>query len=205
MLDRLIKLEEAVTVTIGLLHNPIELLQESEWTALREFHKILEPFEQISTEISAEKNVTISKVINISSGLIYVLNRFNSEIQTSVGRQLLVDLLDCTSKRFDKIEYNLVLAKASIMDPRFKTKAFSSPDSLKNVKDALQGEIVTNINKAQQNVESNARHVDEECPQDEQVALEDENKKPSLIWQNFDDLHGYHVRSAISDYGSGHK
>ncbi|KAJ8910378.1 hypothetical protein NQ315_012825 [Exocentrus adspersus] len=66
MMERVINLQEPLTVAVGLLHNPIELLSEDERNELREICKILEPFEQITVEISAGKSVTISKIIAIA-------------------------------------------------------------------------------------------------------------------------------------------
>ncbi|KAJ8914357.1 hypothetical protein NQ315_011345 [Exocentrus adspersus] len=70
MFERIIKLKEPLTATIGLLHSPVELLLPLEWTALEESCKILKPFEQVTSEMSAEKTVTLSKVINIVRGLV---------------------------------------------------------------------------------------------------------------------------------------
>lgn len=58
MFDRIIKVEEALTATIGLLHNLVEPLTETEWISLKESCKILKPFEQVTTEMSSEKAVT---------------------------------------------------------------------------------------------------------------------------------------------------
>nr|CAI5836618.1 unnamed protein product [Callosobruchus analis] len=183
MFSRLILLEEAVTVTVGLLHNPITMLTAEEWTLLREICKILEPFEQITTEISSEKHVTISKIIPIHYGLVSVLKKFQTEITVSAAQTLILDLLDSISKRFGRIEFNPLLAKPTLLDPRFKAKAFSSADAVRCVKDAVQGDIVGLIHQQNDLVESSptstANAAQETCL---------ENTKTSLIWQSFDAL-----------------
>nr|CAI5850148.1 unnamed protein product [Callosobruchus analis] len=183
MFSRLILLEEAVTVTVGLLHNPIAMLTAEEWTLLREICKILEPFEQITTEISSEKHVTISKIIPIHYGLVSVLKKFQTEITVSAAQTLILDLLDSISKRFGRIEFNPLLAKPTLLDPRFKAKAFSSADAVRCVKGAVQGDIVGLIHQQNDLVESSptstANAAQETCL---------ENTKTSLIWQSFDAL-----------------
>lgn len=70
MFERLINLEESVTVTVGLLQNPVQLLSEEEWSILKDISNVLRPFEQITNEMSSEKSVSASKVIIIVRGLI---------------------------------------------------------------------------------------------------------------------------------------
>lgn len=65
MFERFIRLEEPLITTFSLLHNPVDLLTESEWITIKEVSKILRAFEQITTEMSAEKTVTLSKIPNI--------------------------------------------------------------------------------------------------------------------------------------------
>ncbi|KAJ8937950.1 hypothetical protein NQ318_013207 [Aromia moschata] len=78
MFERLLKLQESVTVTIGLLHNPVELLTEEEWNSLSEMCNVLKPFEQITIELSSEKAVTLSKLIVIMKGLKSAISKIKS-------------------------------------------------------------------------------------------------------------------------------
>lgn len=108
MFERILKLQEQVTVTLGLLHYPIKLLTEPEWSALMELCKILKPFEEVTTEMSSEKFVTISKVIVIVRGLVSALLKFKNEVTTDPAKLLIRDLLKSIAKRFGNVDYDKV-------------------------------------------------------------------------------------------------
>nr|CAH7741127.1 unnamed protein product [Callosobruchus chinensis] len=134
-------------------------------------------------EISSEKDVTVSKVIPIHYGLISVLKKFQTKITVSAVQELILDLLDSISKHSGRIELNPLLAKPTLLDPRFKAKAFSSADAVRCAEDAIQGDIVGLIQQHNNSVVSSPTNT-VNAPQETCL----ENTKNSLIWQSFDAL-----------------
>lgn len=180
MFERFLKLEEALTVTIGLLHNPVAILSAEEWLILREICRILKPFEEVTNEMSSERSVTLSKEIIMVRGLTSLVEKYKEESSFDVSKRLTNSLLASLTKRFgvDKRELNSVCAKSSIIDPRFKLKAFSSEEAIKKVGDDLQSEAVEFINKNSDNREAVNENTSE--------ATEEEPPEEGSIWSEFD-------------------
>ncbi|XP_037930578.1 zinc finger BED domain-containing protein 4-like, partial [Teleopsis dalmanni] len=86
MFDRIIKITEAISATIGILRIPLEALTENDCCIIKEILNILKPFEQITTEMSSENNVTLSKVINIVRALNAVVTKLSKEITSIEGK-----------------------------------------------------------------------------------------------------------------------
>ncbi|CAH2013573.1 unnamed protein product [Acanthoscelides obtectus] len=181
MFERFLKLEESLTITIGLLHNPVQLLSEEEWSILKEICQVLKPFEQITTEIRSETHVTVSKIIIIVRGLIAILKRFQSEMSFDITKRLIENLLASCLTRFDKCEYNSILAKPSILDPRFKIKAFSLEQAYKKAKDKLQDETVAIIRKNE-----SVAAIDSDLDVTIIQSSEDDQSLNNLVWHEFD-------------------
>lgn len=64
MLERLLKVQEPLEAAMGVLRTDLVLLTPEDWTTIADLCLILKPFAQITAELSAEKNVSASKVIN---------------------------------------------------------------------------------------------------------------------------------------------
>lgn len=65
MFERLLLLKEAVMATLTNLRIDL-MLSAEDWEVIEGVIPVLQPFSQITTEISAEKNVTLSKIIVLS-------------------------------------------------------------------------------------------------------------------------------------------
>ncbi|KAG8228081.1 hypothetical protein J437_LFUL000081 [Ladona fulva] len=136
---------------------------------------ILKPFEEVTVELSSEKTVSVSKVIVIARGLMTALNRLKSSLQMDASLQLVEALLKAMSPRFNKVEYNLVLSKASFLDPRFKRNAFSENDSWQTIKQRI-------INDAEALIVTHDKEVGCDTAEDDSAIPVEE----SLIWHDFD-------------------
>ncbi|CAH0397162.1 unnamed protein product [Chilo suppressalis] len=55
MIERIWLLQEPLEASLGILHNPVENLSESEWQTRPEIIKNLKPFKQLTEEMSSEK------------------------------------------------------------------------------------------------------------------------------------------------------
>lgn len=181
MLERIIALSEPLAATVGLLHNPVSLPTEEEWIILKELCQILKPFEAVTVEMSSEKQITLSKVILIVKGLISSLERIGLYITTQIANELINSLSSSIRSRFGTPETNIIMGKASFLDPRFKTKAFTNQDCLKKVKDRIQDEIVAIIKN---NLREDTTEENGTKPAIEVLGKEETND--DIIWQDFD-------------------
>ncbi|CAH1106703.1 unnamed protein product [Psylliodes chrysocephalus] len=183
MFERVLKVEEPLTATIGLLHNPIEMLSQPEWLILKEACKILRPFEQVTSEMSAETTVTLSKVINIVRSLNSVLQKSNETVTQPECKNMLLNLEQSMATRFGKIELNNTMAKSAFLDPRFKNRVFSSEEYFKRIKDKIQEEVVGLINKERHETEKENVAVEQIGQTNQSNSDLDED---DLAWKEFD-------------------
>ncbi|XP_035212505.1 zinc finger BED domain-containing protein 1-like [Stegodyphus dumicola] len=131
MLERMCILQEPLEAALGLLHNPVANLSESDWQALPDVIKILRPFKQLTEEMSSENKVTVSMVLAATESVISM---------------------------FKNCYRNPILSKAALLDPRFKKLAFRLADesNYECAKTLLKTELEKyfNVDK-QQTVQSN--------------------------------------------------
>ena len=126
---------------MGVLHNPVPPLGADEWTTVEQLCKILQPFEQTSVEISAEENVTISKVILRAHNLQAACIRMQTLYMSAVSKALLESLISNLDRRFNNVERHMAFAVAAYLDPRFKKNAFRDNSALTATKEEIQAEI----------------------------------------------------------------
>lgn len=69
MLERFVELETSIRGTLGLLDKVPNVLYLNEWTVIKEFCKVLQPFEEATRAVSGEQYITASMVIVIAQGL----------------------------------------------------------------------------------------------------------------------------------------
>ncbi|XP_022162110.1 zinc finger BED domain-containing protein 4-like [Myzus persicae] len=69
MLERFMELETSVRGTIGLLDKAPNGLNPNEWAVIKEFCKVLLPFEEATRAVSGGQYITASMVIVIAQGL----------------------------------------------------------------------------------------------------------------------------------------
>lgn len=62
MLDRILKIKDALISTLALIRSDLSL-QTSKWEIIEKVVPILQPFYEITREISSEKHVSLSKVL----------------------------------------------------------------------------------------------------------------------------------------------
>lgn len=61
MLQRIIQVNDAVITTIALLRSDL-IIKREDWEVIEEVLPLLQPFYEVTVEISAEKNVSLFKV-----------------------------------------------------------------------------------------------------------------------------------------------
>ena len=99
----------------------------------------------MTTEISAEKSVTISKVIMLSRGLATACKNLQPTLTSDLSKSLITQLLTGLQRRFGTAESNSLCARATLLDPRFKKKGFTSDDCYRKVLGDITAMVASKI------------------------------------------------------------
>ena len=114
----------AVTAAYVELNVPVEL-QSSHWTLAEKVVQILKIFEEATVAASSD-HASASIVIPIVNSIICSLETEDNDSGVSqMKRQMLVSL----HARFADMESNKLYVMATILDPRFKQRVFSTASS----------------------------------------------------------------------------
>ncbi|CAH1980202.1 unnamed protein product [Acanthoscelides obtectus] len=138
MLDRVVTIKDAVITTIALTRNDLSLQQE-DWSIIEEVLPLLLPFYEVTTEISAEKNVTLSKVIVMYKMIERILAK--SSANHSKVQAVLEVLKKEMNARFQNIENNILFAECTVLDPRFKKRGFKNADCFEKAVQGLRNKV----------------------------------------------------------------
>lgn len=124
MFERFLEQKQTITAALSYYNATIDTLLLSEWELISECILILKPFFLLTTKLSSECNVCISKLIISVKQLYICLNANQNHI-------LSVKLKEMMYKYFDNIENNPIYAMATLLNPRFKLLRFQSPENAK--------------------------------------------------------------------------
>ncbi|XP_043474458.1 E3 SUMO-protein ligase ZBED1-like isoform X1 [Leptopilina heterotoma] len=124
MAKRFIEMAPLVSAVLVLQKGSPPMLNRDDMETLQELVEMLSPIEQITRELSAQDYVTCSAIIPMVNCLTVSLN--NMEAVKPITRHLKQILLTEIEERFRNIENVPIYAKATILDPRFKTIHFKS-------------------------------------------------------------------------------
>lgn len=121
MLQRFVDLEVAIRGAIGLLDKAPDSLNSNEWT-VKEFCKVLSPFEEATKEISGEQYMTTSLTIVIDHGLQNVCELMKKCNYSQRTNHLINNLVTGMNDRqsWGNIQNSNTLGKCTFLDPRFK-------------------------------------------------------------------------------------
>ncbi|KAF0721163.1 zinc finger BED domain-containing protein 4-like [Aphis craccivora] len=131
MLERFILLSEIIARVLFQLDTAPQNLTSLEIKLIKESIYLLQPFEQITREISGEKFMTASKIIPIRTILKKHLES-HIVMVTEEGKILQQRLKIEFYQRFLTVEKETLLGICTILDPRFKKVHFQSPVSAAN-------------------------------------------------------------------------
>lgn len=132
MFQRILEQHEAITTTLCLNgKNEMCLLPEN-LELIKKAVNVLQSFEIATTEMSADKYVSISKIIPIARSLQQVTLGSNPSLQ------LQKELVAQMERRFGNIEGNATLAKSTLLDPRLKKLAFQNNGVVQGVQWLVQ-------------------------------------------------------------------
>lgn len=130
MLDRILKIKDGVISNLALLPRHDLNPSTTDWETAAKTVPILQPFYEITTEISTETNVSLSKVLVFSQ----IMNRHVSRLLTTHAEDenisnLLNSLQTQLHIMFNALETHPLYADTCILDPRFKKKGFRTQEA----------------------------------------------------------------------------
>lgn len=105
-------------------HN-ISQLSPEEWLQLKKIVTILQPFEEITRNMS-DNNTSISSVIPLIHTLKFTLHTEGNKQDTNEKfKSIIKSTVDQLNSRFSDLQSNNFFAIATYLDPRYKTKFFN--------------------------------------------------------------------------------
>ncbi|CAM4510891.1 unnamed protein product [Leuciscus chuanchicus] len=123
MLKRILETKDAIISTLALINAPVDALCQEEWELVKEVCTVLQPFEEVTVEISADSYVSASKMLLLCKGLQRVTAQQTVTMQK--GKELVAALCSAMDRKFLRMEYNTVHSETTLLDPRFKKLAFN--------------------------------------------------------------------------------
>ena len=139
MIERLCEQQAAVA---AVLHNHRDLLHlehsPAEWRLLEDLCKVLEPFKDATTYLSASKYPTLSVLGPVLHKILKTLEEDGSSAISAVNRTISNDL----QTRYQENEIRMLLNKASLLDPRLKSLVHLDEEEQTSTIDSLVNEIV---------------------------------------------------------------
>ncbi|XP_066590479.1 zinc finger BED domain-containing protein 4-like [Prorops nasuta] len=154
MLIRFIELSEKIgSILLNIPTAPM-MITATELQIIKELVDLLKPFKEATKIISGEYYLTASKVIPVINTLQKTL--MLSQPITKTANHMKELLLEQFQMRFENIEKDTILAKATILDPRFKSIHFNDKDACSEI----IMDIATMINSTILNEEDENNLVD---------------------------------------------
>lgn len=186
MLERLLKLKDALSITMTKIEKAPEFLDASEWAIVEEAISVLKPLEVMTAALSADKYVTLSTVIPLVRGLQYSLN--NLKTKSHVCLILRNNLVETVNRRLGLLESSKIVAKAAFLDPRFKKLAFGNESNADSAQKLVTEELSSIVNaKNRLVVQDNIDNANEatNVSVSDPVPIEN-NEEKFDIWAHFD-------------------
>ena len=115
---------EAITTTLCLLNKNNLCITQGDIEILKEVVELLQPFEEITRELSGEDYVSISMIIPLATSVQHI-TAGSRDVSVRLGDQLCSQM----RRRFLNIESNSLLASATLLDPRMKKLGFRDAGS----------------------------------------------------------------------------
>lgn len=151
MLERFVKLEQAIRSTMAVIDTELPAISQNEWKICRELCEVLLPFFKVTNTMSGQNYATGSLVVPIVVGLKDVLKKLSAKPYSDVVQVLLSTLKNGVRTKFENIEKCFILAVSTFLDPRFKAAAFSDQKAAESIKQKVI--VATRKKYAQQRAE----------------------------------------------------
>jgi hypothetical protein len=139
MFERILQIKEPLISTLALVNYEKNTLTLSDWQIIAYSLKALKVFQELTVDVNAEKNVTISKFIYLSRELLRQCRVMQEDPELPVEVQNMVrKMQEQLIRRFSNIEDNLIIAEPTLLDPRFKKYGFADPAAFEKTKAAIR-------------------------------------------------------------------
>lgn len=109
----------------------LPVLDTDEWSAISKICEILDVFDEVTQELSAEKVVTISKMLLLIDGIQDHLHSVEIDANNTAFNDVakMIEILkNKFSSRSIKYGSSSIIAEATFLDPRFKKYGFPDVD-----------------------------------------------------------------------------
>jgi len=146
MLQRFANLYRHIVIVCADLPDSPQLPSRNNINIIHECITLLETVEEVTKEMSAEKHVTISKLIPVTRLMSTVIDRFHpvSQIAKDLKQYLQLQI----NKLLWKIEEVKFISIATLLDPTFKNIYFNNPTACANAISEINSEINMLINNS---------------------------------------------------------
>lgn len=172
MFERVIAVKDALVAAIDSCAD-CEEVSRDEFRVMQGVVEVLEPFYDVTKELSAELNVSASKVIVLVGSLKRVLDDIRTknllpEIVLAMAAKMRTEL----TNRYLSLEGQLPLAMATFFNPRFKKHGFTSTGRYDETKKSVTEQVGRSVSS------------EESC--DRGTAPTPAPAKSSKLWESFD-------------------
>ena len=148
MFKRIIEQHEAITTTLCLLDKNDLCITQGDVEILKEIVELLQPFEEVTRELSGELYTSISLVIPLATSAQHITSG-SRDASVNLGDQLCLQM-----RRLLNMESNYLLASATLLDPRLKKLGFRDAASADQAIRRITGELRLPENQPQQSEET---------------------------------------------------
>lgn len=176
MMEKIVKLKEPILSTLAITNNSLNCISDNEWEIISSACTFLQVFDDVTTEMSSENTVTISKQNLFYIFLLEHLNLYIQNLETPIEIVEMANEIKTTlNKYFKNLESNEIQSQSIFLDPRFKKYGFLSDDKFETCKSQLSRKL---------------QHFNIDIPNN---LINEENQNTSLvqssssIWKKFDD------------------
>lgn len=125
-----IQVKSELCSVIGELQlTSLPVLSDADWSTMATICSVLKIFDEMTIEMSAEKDVTVSKLLVLIDAANEHLNSFSFDDadSTEVAKmvRILQEKFSSRSMKYGKIR---IITEATLLDPRFKKSGFPNID-----------------------------------------------------------------------------
>lgn len=125
MLERFYSLRESIRSVLWENPDAPPMISLDDCSFIEDILPLLKVFNDITEVVSAEKTVTISRLMSIND---FMLNDVkNVGMKTALGKIFKSLITEQLSKITVELESNVIIAAATVLDPRFKKTHFADP------------------------------------------------------------------------------
>lgn len=126
MLQRLVELREPVGAALAGLHQDVPMITSEEFGVIEGCLSLLSPFYYATVELSAEENVSASKVVPLLKMLEQSFQEEMAKPKPAVAMEIGDSLIRQLRDKLYNLQSMSIISLATLLDPRFKVLGFQS-------------------------------------------------------------------------------